>query len=300
MGGPNCRASFASAPANPCASGGSACVARAPARQVAENAKAGTLGTKQRGAPCEGEAAHGRVRSWGKPAGSSGASVRLIHRGQSPSVKLEASLGAKPEARLTACADSICTAFMGDHMLPTRPMNRATPTGGVVCATALAVVLLTAVPAQAEWATIPDRRGDVAHGMDIRNVKVQNRPGRLVVTVQHRAIRQRDGAWSAIYIDVDPRQPGPTYLMSGGAGTHWDFFWTSTWKVRGLLGCAKRYRQSFNYRADTSRFVIPRVCLGGATFRASKVRVAAKAGTRAPRVDWAPGRFKLSRWVAEG
>lgn len=180
------------------------------------------------------------------------------------------------------------TAFMGDHM------RRL-----LVLVAALAAVLLSAVPAHAAWLTIPDRQGDVRHGMDIRSVKIRNRPGRLVVIVQHRQIRERDGAWSAIYIDVD-RSPGPTYLMSGGAGTHWDMFWMNGWKVYSRALCPRRFRQSFNYRADTSRFVIPRLCLSGASFRASKVRVAAKAGTRGTRPDWAPGRFRLSRWVAEG
>lgn len=165
----------------------------------------------------------------------------------------------------------------------------------------LAEGLFVATPAHAETRTVPDRVGDVRHGMDIRGMRIHNGPRRLVVVLRHREISERAGAWAGIYIDVTPRTPGPDYLLSGGAGTHWDLLWTSGWRAGGILGCSQRYRMSFNYRLDRTRFVLPRTCLNGASFRATKVRVAARAGTgRAPRDDWAPARHLLSRWVAKG
>lgn len=157
------------------------------------------------------------------------------------------------------------------------------------------MLISTATPVSADTAVVRDRGGDVRHGMDIRWVRVENGPS-LVITVQHRAIRERDGAWAGIYIDVAARGRGPEYYLAGGAGTDYQYFLMDGWRISNrIYGC--RYRQSFNYRLDRSRFVVSRACLNGANFQAGRVRVAAIAGTKKGRRDWAPAYRGFSPWI---
>ncbi len=165
----------------------------------------------------------------------------------------------------------------------------------LVLAIAATMIVSTAVSARADTALVRDRADDVRHAMNIRWVRIENGPS-LVVTLQHRAIRERDGAWAGVYIDVVARGRGPEYYLAGGAGTDYQYFLMNGWRVSNKIqGC--RYRQSFNYRLDRSRFVISRACLNGASFEAGRVRVAAIAGIKNGRRDWAPTYRGSSPWI---
>ncbi len=178
-------------------------------------------------------------------------------------------------------------------------MRRPLVAGLVVLAAS--TCLLSVTPAQAAERTFVDRTGDVGHRMDVRRVHVANNH-RLVVTVKHRAVTQRSGAWSGLYIDVTPRRrASPDYYLAGSVGGGYQLYWMDGWRIGGTLGCpGGTYRYGYSTMADTTRFSLARSCLDGASTRATRVRVAVTAGVRDRPIDWAPAHHRYSRWVPLG
>ena len=81
--------------------------------------------------------------------------------------------------------------------------------------------------------------------------------------LMHRTRLDPDAGMLFVFPDVDER-----------------FFWMKNWRdIGGRIGCD--YRASYSFRTDTTRFSLARGCLNGASFRATRVRVAAIAGTDA-------------------
>jgi hypothetical protein len=135
-------------------------------------------------------------------------------------------------------------------------------------------------------------------------VVVDHTADNLVVTTTHTNLREtfRSGSGGAVFIDTDPADAGPEYVLVGGyfVGTdyallHTDGFADSTWgrRVKGS------YRMTVDYDRERVRTRISRAAIGSP----EQVRVAVRvAGTRTdgsstPR-DWLGEPRSFTDWVA--
>lgn len=176
----------------------------------------------------------------------------------------------------------------------------------LLSATALSVAALTLTqlaPASADGIGVRDP-ADLQHGVDLRSVVVDHKANNLVVTTTHTNLREtfRSGSGGAVFIDTDPDDAGPEYVLVGGyfVGTDYsllatDGFAGSTWgePVEGS------YLMAVDYDKERVRFRISRAALGSP----EEVRVAVRvAGTRTdgsstPR-DWLGEPRSFTEWVA--
>ena len=176
----------------------------------------------------------------------------------------------------------------------------------LMSATALSAAALTLTqlaPATADGIGVADP-ADLHHGVDLRSVVVDHKANNLVVTTTHTNLREtfRSGSGGAVFIDTDPADPGPEYVVVGGyfVGTdysllHTDGFAGSTWgdPVEGS------YRMTVDYDKEQVRTRISRAALGSP----EQVRVAVRvAGTRTDgsntRRDWLGAPRSFTEWVA--
>ena len=176
----------------------------------------------------------------------------------------------------------------------------------LLSAAALSVAALTLTqlaPATADSIGVSDP-ADLQHGVDLRSVVVDHKAENLVVTTTHTNLRPtfRSGSGGAVFIDTDPDDAGPEYVLVGGyfVGTdyallHTDGFADSTWgrRVKGS------YRMTVDYDTEHVRTRISRAAIGSP----EQVRVAVRvAGTRTdgsstPR-DWLGEPRSFTEWVA--
>ena len=168
---------------------------------------------------------------------------------------------------------------------------------------AAALTLTQLAPATADGIGVADP-ADLHHGVDLRSVVVDHKANNLVVTTTHTNLREtfRSGSGGAVFIDTDPADPGPEYVVVGGyfVGTdysllHTDGFAGSTWgdPVEGS------YRMTVDYDKEQVRTRISRAALGSP----EQVRVAVRvAGTRtdgsSTRRDWLGDPRSFTEWVA--
>ena len=176
----------------------------------------------------------------------------------------------------------------------------------LLSAAALSVAALTLTqlaPATADGIGVSDP-ADLHHGVDLRSVVVDHKANNLVVTTTHTNLREdfRTGSGGAVFIDTDPTDRGPEYVLVGGyfVGTdysllHTDGFAGSTWgdPVEGS------YRMTVDYDKERVRTRISRETLGSP----EQVRVAVRvAGTRtdgsSTRRDWLGDPRSFTEWVA--
>jgi hypothetical protein len=176
----------------------------------------------------------------------------------------------------------------------------------LLSAAALSVAALTLTqlsPAIADGIGVSDP-ADLQHGVDLRSVVVDHHASNLVVTTTHTNLRRtfRSGSGGAVFIDTDPADAGPEYVLVGGyfVGTdyallHTDGFADSTWgrRVKGS------YRMTVDYDRERVRTRISRAAIGSP----EQVRVAVRvAGTRTdgsstPK-DWLGEPRSFTEWVA--
>ena len=170
---------------------------------------------------------------------------------------------------------------------------------------AAALTLTQLAPATADGIGVADP-ADLHHGVDLRSVVVDHKANNLVVTTTHTNLREsfRTGSGGAVFIDTDPTDAGPEYVVVGGyfVGTdysllHTDGFAGSTWgdPVEGS------YRMTVDYDKEQVRTRISREALGSP----EQVRVAVRvAGTRTrtdgstTRRDWLGDPRSFTEWVA--
>jgi hypothetical protein len=169
--------------------------------------------------------------------------------------------------------------------------------------TVAALTLTQATAAIADGIGVSDPK-DLDHGVDLRSVEVEHGAANVVVTTTHTDLRRsfRSGSSGAVFLDTDPADPGPEYVLAGGffVGTdytllHTDGFATSTWgdPVEGS------YRMKVDYDRETVRFRIARDAIGSP----AEVRVAVRvAGTRPDgsntAKDWLGDPRSFTDWVA--
>jgi len=176
----------------------------------------------------------------------------------------------------------------------------------LLSAAALSVAALTLTqlaPANADGIGVSDP-ADLDHGVDLRSVEVAHGARNLVVTTTHADLQEsyRTGSSGAVFLDTDPTDPGPEYVLSGGyfVGTDYillttDGFATKKWgdPVEGS------YRMKADYDTEQVRMRISRDALGSP----AEVRVAVRvAGTRPngkdTAQDWLGAPRTFTDWVA--
>lgn len=180
---------------------------------------------------------------------------------------------------------------------------RKTLVVGVVASTVLGLAAVTG-PATAATSTFTDAAGDVAHGVDIRSVKVVNERNVRVV-IQHRDLVRsyKSGASGVVYLDTDPSEAGPEFAVVGGffEGTDYALARVDGWKLRHrAVPPQGSYEMKLDYVNDVTRIRLSRASLG----RPGKVRVAVKVSGEQRDGDivhdWLGSRRELTPWVARG
>lgn len=176
----------------------------------------------------------------------------------------------------------------------------------LLSAAALSVAALTLTqlaPATADGIGVTDP-ADLQHGVDLRSVVVDHGAKNLVVTTTHTNLREtfRSGSGGAVFIDTDPADRGPEYVLVGGyfVGTDYSLLHTDGFAGR-LWGdpVEGSYRMTVDYDKEQVRTRISRAALGSP----EQVRVAVRvAGTRTDgsdtRRDWLGEPRSFTEWVA--
>lgn len=174
--------------------------------------------------------------------------------------------------------------------------------------TALAVsaILALAAPAAADTVVVKDP-ADTGHGSDLRRVKVDYTPDAVTIVTKHTDLRRAPatGSGGAVFIDTDPDDRGPEFVVAGGyfAGTdyalvHTDGFATAKWGDH----VDSAFELDIHYRRDKVVTVIPVETLELADD--AQVRVAVRAsgtrtdGSRKGLTDWLGERREFTDWLS--
>lgn len=176
-------------------------------------------------------------------------------------------------------------------------------------ATALTTALTVALagPASAEQYGVDDPQ-DTSHGSDVVALQVRNGEENLAVTTYHVDLRRDPATGSAgtVYVDTDPDDRGPEYVLVGGfyEGTDYllretDGFGPKHWGDPVSQG---DYVMRVHYRKDQVRIRMSQAALGDP----DRVRVAVRvSGTRTDGsshglVDWVGEPRSFSPWLDRG
>ena len=180
---------------------------------------------------------------------------------------------------------------------------RTTLLSGAALALA-ALTLSPLAPAGADGIGVSDP-ADLDHGVDLRSVEVEHNARNVVVTTTHTNLRKsyKTGSSGSVFLDTDPTDAGPEYVLAGGyfAGTDYmlvrtDGFANKKW-IEPVDGS---YAMRVDYDAEHVRMRISRKALGSP----EQVRVAVRvAGTRTDGsntpVDWLGEPRSFSDWVTQ-
>lgn len=185
-------------------------------------------------------------------------------------------------------------------------VKTSTRTTVLSAAAALSVAALTLTqlaPASADGIGVRDPK-DLDHGVDLRSVVVEHGARNVVVTTTHTDLQEsyRSGSAGAVFLDTDPGDTGPEYVLTGGyfVGTDYvllttDGFATRKWgdPVEGS------YRMRVDYDAEQVRVRISRDAIGSP----AEVRVAVRVAGSRPNgkdtaKDWLGDPRSFTAWVA--
>jgi hypothetical protein len=170
---------------------------------------------------------------------------------------------------------------------------------------AVACLALTQAPAaNADGIGVTDPK-DLGHGVDLRSVEVEHKARNVVVTTTHSDLRPsfRSGSSGAVYLDTDPADPGPEYLLSGGyfVGTDYVLLEVDGFSRKAMGDPVEgSYRMSIDYDTEQVRMRMSREAIGSP----DEVRVAVRvAGSRPDgsntRRDWLGEPRSFTEWVAQ-
>lgn len=168
----------------------------------------------------------------------------------------------------------------------------------------IAALALTQLPASADGIGVTDPK-DLGHGVDLRSVEVQHGGRNVVVTTTHTDLVEsfRSGSSGAVFLDTDPSDPGPEYVLLGGYFVGTDYALVSTdGFARSAVGepVEGSYRMTVDYERDQVRMRISRDAIGDP----DEVRVAVRvAGSRpdgsSTKRDWLGDPRSFTDWVAQ-
>lgn len=173
---------------------------------------------------------------------------------------------------------------------------------GAATLSVAALALTLVAPANAATLAVDDPR-DLGHGVDLRSVEVAHGGRNVVVTTTHTDLVEdyRSGSSGAVFLDTDPDDPGPEYVLAGGYFVGTDYMLLTTDGFgRGSWGepVEGSYRMTVDHDADQVRMRIARSAIGSP----DEVRVAVRvAGTRpdgsSTRRDWMGAPRSFTDWV---
>lgn len=185
---------------------------------------------------------------------------------------------------------------------------RAGLSATVLVAVGALVTALTAAPAAAATATVPDPTGDSGQGVDLVALDVRHAtpkaPHRLVLRARHTGLPDFDsGVFTTVtfWIDVDRDDHGPEFVadvIPNAGGMR--LLSVEGWN-RGdprVQGCPGMRARADVFTDGPVTLSVPRSCLDDPT----RVRGAVKAVGQTPRDevvgrDWVGGRRHWSPWV---
>ena len=172
-------------------------------------------------------------------------------------------------------------------------------------ASVAALVIGLATPASADSIGTKDP-ADTGHGSDLRAVEVRNNDHNLVVLTSHTNLRRdpATGSGGSVYVDTDPDDKGPEYVMVGG------FFQGTDYQLLEIEGFGTRrgrpvdgsYQLSVDYAKERVRMRMAQEAVGDPSEVRVSVRVAGTRsdGTSAGLVDWLGAPRSFTPWVARG
>lgn len=185
---------------------------------------------------------------------------------------------------------------------------RTTIASTAVALSAAALTVGLAGAAHADLYGIDDPR-DTSHGSDVLALSARNGADNVHVTTYHEDLRRdpASGSGEAIYIDTDPDDRGPEYVLAAGlfegtdyALSHTEGFGVAKWGTPVKHG---DYVLHIRYREDRVHVVVSRDALGNP----GDIRVAVRAsGTRTDGsshglVDWVGKERRFGTpWIAQG
>ncbi|GGO74186.1 hypothetical protein [Nocardioides deserti] len=158
-------------------------------------------------------------------------------------------------------------------------------------ATAAALVLVAPGPASAATSTFADKAGDIGPGVDLRSVKVVNGKQNLRVVTTHRNLVPgfRSQAGGRVFLDTDPDDKGPEYVLVGGYfdGTDYALIEVDGWSDRDGDRVECSYASLLDYEAETVRSRFAQDCFDddGTDVRV-EVRVSGAKKSGGTAVDW--------------
>ncbi|HWJ80633.1 MAG TPA: hypothetical protein VNS55_00245 [Nocardioides sp.] len=185
---------------------------------------------------------------------------------------------------------------------------RKTITSTAVALSAAALTVGLAGAAHADLYGVDDPQ-DTFHGSDVLALSVRNGADNVHVTTYHDNLVRKaaSGSGEAVYIDTDPGDRGPEYVLAAGLfeGTdyllsHTEGFGVAKWGKPVAHG---DYILHISYRKDRAHAVISRASLGNP----DEIRVAVRAsgtrtdGTHHGLVDWVGKDRRFGTpWIAQG
>lgn len=169
-----------------------------------------------------------------------------------------------------------------------------------LAAAALSAVVL-AVPAQAEVYRIDDPADATASLTDITGLEVDHGNANVLVKVRFRELVRSSAAGVSVYLDTDPADKGPEYVLSSGLNDGTDYMLS---RAQGWRGSDDQVLCDYSARPkwgqDVFRAVISRACLDDVAEVRVSVRMTDQADGSHPVVDWAPRRHRWTLPVATG
>lgn len=142
---------------------------------------------------------------------------------------------------------------------------------------------------------------DLRHGSDLLSVRVANKVDDLVVVTTHRDLRRdpSSGSGGSVFIDTDPADAGPEYVVVGGwfEGTDYALLETEGWATSQWREPVEgSYELRIDYDTDKVRVRVSQDAIGAP----DAVRVAVRAAGPNTRIDWIGAARSFTPWVARG
>lgn len=166
---------------------------------------------------------------------------------------------------------------------------------------ALALAVLAAAPAHAEFYSIDDPDDASASLSDIYGFEANHGSDNLRVKIYFNELVRSSAAGVSIFIDTDRDVQGPEYVLSSGLGDGTDYVLTEAGAWRGSDNRVKcDYAARPRWGKNTFRAVISRDCFDSAASVRVSVKMVDQADGSHPVVDWAPKRHRWSLPIASG
>ena len=174
-----------------------------------------------------------------------------------------------------------------------------------IALTGAALIVGLAGPAHAATVRLTDPQ-DVAHGVDLRAVKVKHTDTDVVVVTRHTDLQRdpKSGAGGTVYLDTDRGDKGPEYVFVGGyfEGTDYQLLHTEGFGVEKWGDAVEgSYELRINYDEERVRMRMSRAALGNPADVRVAVKVGGSQGDGKPAVvDWLGEPRSYTPWVAKG